>query len=92
MFVSAALAIVALKLIDMVSVVFVIGYSATEHSIHYIDLDPGITKVSQHAIFDKSWYTTTMRCTPSSQFLYNLGLQQETQPLNDDILVRVGGP
>ncbi len=54
-----------------------LGYSATDHNIHYIDLTSGTVKTSHHAEFDEAWYLQEQR-PPGAQLLYDLGLELDT--------------
>ena len=33
-----------------------LGYTASDHNIHYLDMDSGLVKSSHHAVFDEAWY------------------------------------
>ena len=61
----------------------VLGYTATDQNIIYLDLDSGVVKSSHHAQFDEAWYLQP-KCPPAAQLLYNLGVLPETDPLEDD--------
>jgi len=56
-----------------------LGYTASDKNIRYLDLNTGLVKTSHHAVFDEAWYTHSQR-PPAAEFLYNLGLNQDTKP------------
>ncbi len=62
-----------------------LGYTATDQNIVYLDLDTGIIKQSHHATFDKVWYLQPS-CPPAAQLLYYLGLEEEHNPMDEEVL------
>ena len=50
-----------------------LGYSATDQNVGYIDVNSGIDKTCHHAVFDEAWYLQQSR-PPVAQLLYDLGL------------------
>ena len=59
----------------------VVGYTATDENIRYIDVNTRMVKSSHHAIFDEAWYLQPKR-PPFAQMLYDVGLEQ-----NEEIIV-----
>ena len=59
-----------------------LGYSATDHNICNIDLDSAIVKLSHHVVFDEAWYTCVSNQPPAAQFLYELGLVNDTDSVS----------
>lgn len=57
-----------------------LGHAATDQNICYIDLDSGTIKLLHHAVLDEAWYSCTTQRHPAAQFLYDLGLVNETDP------------
>jgi hypothetical protein len=49
----------------------------TDQNIIYLDLNSGIIKSCNHAVFDKVWYLQLTQ-PPAAQLLYNLGLEAES--------------
>jgi hypothetical protein len=70
-----------------------LGCSATDQNIIYLDLDLGVVKSSHHSQFDEAWYLQPTR-PPAAQFLYDLGVLPEADPLEDNssLLEAVGTP
>ncbi len=59
-----------------------LGYTATDQNIVYLDLDSGVVKSSHHTQFDEAWYLQSLH-PPTAQLLYDLGLLPEDDPLQD---------
>jgi hypothetical protein len=59
-----------------------LGYTVTDQNIINLDLDSGVVKLSHHAQFDEAWYLQSSH-PPAAQFLYDLGLLPEEDPLQD---------
>ncbi len=55
---------------------FILGYTATDHNIVYLDINLGIVKRSHHAQFDEAWYLQATR-PPASQLLYDLSVEPD---------------
>jgi hypothetical protein len=64
-----------------------LGYTATDQNILYLDMDSGRVKTSHHAQFDEAWYLQPSR-PPAPQLLYDLGVR----PAEDSLppVVEVG--
>jgi hypothetical protein len=57
-----------------------LGYTATDENIRYIDVNSRQVKSSHHAIFDEAWYLQPKR-PPFAQMLYDIGLEPDPQPI-----------
>jgi hypothetical protein len=57
-----------------------IGYTAIDQNIRYIDINSGLVKHSHNAVFNEAWYLQPSR-PPVAQLLYDLGLQQDDEPV-----------
>ncbi len=62
-----------------------LGYSATNQNIRYLDLTLGVVKTSHHAQFDEAWYLQHEQ-PPGPQLLYDLELEV------DDTFLSESGP
>jgi hypothetical protein len=51
-----------------------LGYTTTDQSIVYFNLNMGIVKRSHHAQFDKAWYLQSS-WPPAAQLLYDIGIK-----------------
>jgi hypothetical protein len=49
---------------------------ASDHNIHYLDMESGIVKESHHTVFDEAWYMQPY-WPPAAQLLYDIGLEAE---------------
>jgi hypothetical protein len=58
-------------------------FTATNHNIHYLDLESGVVRRSHHTQFDEAWYLQPS-CLPAAQLLYDLGLEVDPGVDPDD--------
>jgi hypothetical protein len=62
-----------------------IGYAPTDDNIRYIDVESGVVKTPHHAVFNEAWYLQPTR-PPAAQLLYDMGMEPDTDPTDDDHL------
>jgi hypothetical protein len=53
----------------------VLGFTAIDANIRYIDTGSGLIKTSHHAVFDECWFHQPTTRPPAAQLLYDLGIQ-----------------
>ncbi len=52
----------------------ILGYTATDQNIVYLDLNTSVVKQNHHAQFDEVWYLQSSR-PPVAQLLYDIGIE-----------------